>query len=82
MWRIELCCTPKHGSWLNITECELSAMTRQSLATRRIRSLAALRAEIAAWSVDTNTRQRGVESQMKIADARCKLKSVYSKIII
>ncbi len=80
--RIEFCYTPKHGSWLNIAECELSAMTRQSLAGRRIGSLAALRAEIAAWSVDTNTRQRGVEWQMKIADARCKLKSVYPKIII
>lgn len=80
--RIEFCYTPKHGSWLNIAECELSAMTRQSLNGRRIGDLAALRAEIAAWSADINTRQRGVEWQMKVADARCKLKSVYPKIIL
>ena len=80
--RIEFCYTPKHGSWLNIAECELSAMTRQSLACRRIGDLDALRAEIAAWSADINTRQRGVEWQMKVADARCKLKSVYPKIIL
>lgn len=79
--RIEFCYTPKHGSWLNTAECELSAMTRQSLNGRRIGRLEALRAEIAAWSADTNTRQRGVEWHMKIADARCKLKSVYPKII-
>ena len=80
--RIEFCYTPKHGSWLNIAECELSAMTRQSLDGRRIGDLAALRAEIAAWSADINTRQRGVDWQMKVADARCKLKSVYPKIIL
>ena len=80
--RIEFCYTPKHGSWLNIAECELSAMTRQSLDGRRLGDLAALRAEIAAWSADINTRQRGVEWQMKVADARCKLKSVYPKIIL
>ncbi len=79
--RIEFCYTPKHGSWLNTAECELSAMTRQSLNGRRIGSLEVLRAEIVAWSADTNTRQRGVEWHMKIADARCKLKSVYPKII-
>ena len=44
--------------------------------------LDALRAEIVAWSADINTRQRGVEWQMKVADARCKLKSVYPKIIL
>ena len=80
--RIEFCYTPQHGSWLNIAECELSAMTRQSVAGRRIGSLDALGAEIAAWSADINTRQRGVEWQMKVADARCKLESVYPKIIL
>ena len=80
--RIEFCYTPKHGSWLNIAECELSAMTRQSLDGRRIGELEELGVEIAAWSDDTNTRQRGVEWQMKVADARCKLKAVYPKIIL
>ena len=73
--------TPKHGSWLNIAENELSAMTRQCLSGRRIGDLETLRAEIAAWSLDVNTRQRGVDWRMKIDDARRKLKSVYPKIL-
>lgn len=79
--RIEFHYTPKHGSWLNIAENELSAMTRQCLSGRRIGDLGTLRAEIAAWSTDVNTRQRGVDWHMRIADARRKLKSVYPKIL-
>ena len=78
--RIEFCYTPKHGSWLNIAENELSAMTRQCLSGRRIGDIETLRDEIAAWSVDVNTRQRGVDWRLKVKDARCKLKSVYPKI--
>jgi hypothetical protein len=78
--RLHWCHTPKHGSWLNIAECELSAMTRQCLSGRRIGDLATLQEEIACWSADVNTRQRGVDWQMKIDDARCKLKSVYPNI--
>ena len=80
--RIEFCYTPKHGSWLNIAACELSALTRQSLHGRRIGDLAALQTEIAAWAADINTRQRGVDWQLQVADARTKLKSVYPKIIV
>lgn len=78
--RIEFCYTPKHGSWLNIAENELSAMTRQCIAGRRIGDIETLQTEIAAWSTDVNDKQRGVEWHMKIADARFKLKSVYPKI--
>lgn len=78
--RIEFCHTPKHGSWLNIAENELSSLTRQCVAGRRFGSVAGLRKETAAWSSDVNATQRGVEWQMKISDARCKLKSVYPKI--
>jgi len=78
--RIEFCCTPKHGSWLNIAENELSSMTRQCLSGRRIGDIETLQKEIAAWSTDVNNSQRGVDWQMKISDARCKLKSVYPKI--
>lgn len=77
--RIEFCHTPKHGSWLNIAENELSAMTRQCLGKRRIGEIETLRSEISAWSVDVNNKQRGVDWQMKIDDARIKLKSVYPK---
>lgn len=78
--RIEFCYTPKHGSWLNIAENELSSITRQCVAGRRIGDLETLRQEIHAWSVDVNASQRGVDWQMRIDDARCKLKSVYPKI--
>ena len=77
--RIEFCHTPKHGSWLNIAENELSAMTRQCLGKRRIGEIETLRSEIGAWSTDVNHKQRGVDWQMKIDDARIKLKSVYPK---
>lgn len=78
--RIAFCHTPKHGSWLNIAENELSSMTRQCLGGDRLGDLKALRGRIAAWSKDVNATQRGVDWQMKIDDARCKLKSVYPKI--
>lgn len=78
--RIEFCQTPKHGSWLNIAECELSALTRQCLAQRRIADLETLQAEIGAWSTSVNSQQRGVDWQMKVDDARTKLKSLYPKI--
>ena len=78
--RIEFCYTPKHGSWLNIAENELSAMTRQCMSGRRLADIETLRAELAAWSCDVNTRQRGVDWQMKVDDARCKLSSVYPQI--
>ena len=80
--RIEFCNTPQHGSWLNIAECELSAITRQSVAGWRIGELSALQAEIAAWSTATNALQRGVEWQLKVTDARYKLKSVYIEMIV
>jgi hypothetical protein len=77
--KIQFCYTPKHGSWLNIAECELSALTRQCLHHRRIGELEVLSQEVDAWSMDVNSAQRGVNWQMKIDDARAKLKSVYPK---
>jgi len=78
--RIEFRYTPKHGSWLNIAENELSSLTRQCVAGRRFGDVQTLRDETTAWSADVNDTQRGVDWQMKIDDARCKLKSVYPKI--
>lgn len=75
--RIQFCYTPKHGSWLNVAENELSAMTRQCLAHRRIADIETLQKEIGAWAEDINQSQRGVDWHLKIEDARCKLKSVY-----
>ena len=78
--RIEFCYTPKHGSWLNIAENELSSLTRQCVSRRRFPDVKTLQDETYAWSTDVNSTQRGVDWQMKIDDARCKLKSVYPKI--
>lgn len=78
--RIEFCHTPKHGSWLNIAENELSSLTRQCIAGRRFGDIETLQAEITDWSTDVTKTQRGVDWQMRIDDARCKLKSVYPKI--
>jgi hypothetical protein len=78
--RIEFVYTPKHGSWLNVAECELSAMTRQCLAGRRIGELAELIEEISAWSDHVNDKQRGVDWQLEIDEARTKLKRLYPKI--
>jgi DDE superfamily endonuclease len=78
--RIDFCYTPKHGSWLNIAENELSSLTRQCVAGRRFSHVGPLRAETKAWSSDVNSTQRGVDWQMRIDDARCKLKSVFPKI--
>jgi hypothetical protein len=78
--RIEFHYTPKHGSWLNIAENELSSMTRQCVAGRRIGDATTLESETSAWACDVNETQRGVDWQMKISDARIKLTSVYPKI--
>jgi len=78
--RLEFCYTPKHGSWLNIAENELSSMTRQCVNTRRFGTLAELVKETAAWTIHTNEKQRGVDWQFCINDARIKLRSLYPKI--
>jgi DDE superfamily endonuclease len=78
--RIEFCHTPKHGSWLNIAENELSSLTRQCVSGQRFGNIEKLREETAAWSTDINAIQRGVDWQMKVVDARAKLKTVYPTI--
>ena len=78
--RIEFCYTPKHGSWLNIAENELSSLTRQCVAGRRFADIETLRNETSAWSTDVNSSQRGVDWQMKVDHARYKLISIYPKI--
>ncbi len=78
--RIEFRHTPKHGSWLNIAENELSSMTRQCLSGRRIGSIEKLQSEISAWSEASNEKQRGVDWQFTIENARVKLKSLYPNL--
>jgi hypothetical protein len=67
--RIDFVYTPKHGSWLNVAECELSCMTSQCLKDRRIGDLDTLQTEIAAWSTRVNEKQRAVDWQFTIDKA-------------
>ena len=78
--RLEFRHTPKHGSWLNIAENELSAMTRQCVQGRRFATVEELRTETAAWPEYINDKQRGVDWQFRTTDAREKLKTLYPKI--
>ena len=78
--RLEFRHTPKHGSWLNIAENELSSLTRQCLHGRRFGTIDLLRHETAAWHQCINANQRGVDWQFRIDDARIKLRSLYPKI--
>ena len=75
--RLDFRYTPKHGSWLNIAENELSSLTRQCLTCRRIGEIETLRAETGTWASVSNDNQRGVDWQFQIGDARIKLKSLY-----
>ena len=80
--RLDFRYTPKHGSWLNIAENELSSLTRQCLRGRRMEEIKLLREETSAWENACHTKQRGVDWQFKINDARTKLKSLYPKILV
>lgn len=77
--RIEIVYTPKHGSWLNIAESELSVLTRQCLA-RRLPEQTLVADEARLWTNRRNADQIGVDWQFRTADARIKLKRLYPKI--
>ena len=78
--RLELVYTPKHGSWLNIAECELSVLSRQAL-NNRFESKGALEKQVKKWASDRNNAQKGVIWQFKTADARIKLKKLYPTVL-
>jgi len=79
--RLEIHYTPKHGSWLNIAEIELSALAAQCLGTRRIPSVEALNRELSAWESQRNANQKGVDWHFTTADARIKLKRLYPVVM-
>ncbi len=74
--RLEIHHTPKHGSWLNIAEIELSALTRQCL-DRRIPTILSLNRELSAWEACRNDSQKSVDWQFTTNTARIKLKRLY-----
>ena len=72
--------TPKHGSWLNMAEIELSVLNRQCL-DRRIPDQETLKREVATWEVSRNRQTRTVDWQFTTEDARIKLKQLYPSFI-
>ena len=79
--RLEIHYTPKHGSWLNVAEIELSVFTKQCLE-RRIADIGKLREESKAWYCERNDKQKSVDWQFTTQDARIKLKRLYPQIIM
>ena len=77
--RFEFHYTPKHGSWLNVAEIELSVLSRQCL-NRRIGDAPTLEAEIAAWVRRRNNARTSIDWQFTTADARIKLKHLYPSL--
>ena len=79
--RLEIHYTPKHGSWLNMAETELSILHRQCL-DRRLDAPAVVQEEVGSWEAERNEVQATLNWRFTIADARVKLKHVYPSIKI
>lgn len=77
--RLEIHHTPKHGSWLNVAEIELSALKGQCL-DRRIPTMASMQTEVQAWENHRNNRAKKINWQFTTDDARIKLKRLYPNI--
>lgn len=77
--RLEIHYTPKHGSWLNMAEIELSVLSRQCL-DRRIPDKTVLSREVAAWQKERNRAAATVDWRFTTSDARIKLKKLYPSI--
>lgn len=78
--KLEIHYTPKHGSWLDIAEIELSALTIQCLLKQRIPDLDSLNQILDSWSLNRNSKQKSVSWQFTTSDARIKLKHLYPEI--
>jgi hypothetical protein len=77
--RLEIHHTPKHGSWLNMAETELSVLSRQYL-DRRIDCKEIMTREVAVWEQERNTHKSKIDWRFTTADARIKLKRLYPSI--
>lgn len=77
--RLEIHYTPTHGSWLNMAEIEISALSRQGLS-QRIPDMATLSQVTTSWSTERNDKQKGVDWQFTTEDARIRLKRLYPLI--
>jgi hypothetical protein len=74
--RFEVHYTPKHGSWLNIAEIELSVMSKQC-TKRRIPDMETLKKELMAWTTERNRDEKGINWRFRTNDARIKLIKLY-----
>ena len=81
MKKLEIVYTPKHGSWLNIAECELSVLSRQALQ-KRFATKEEIVQQVQTWASNRNEKQKGIDWQFTSADARIKLKKLYPTILI
>jgi len=80
LWeRFEVHYTPKHGSWLNMAEIELSVLARQCLG-QRFADRASLEAAVLAWQIDRNERGIEIDWQFTTQDARIRLKHLYPSL--
>jgi Homeodomain-like domain/DDE superfamily endonuclease len=77
--RLDFCYTPKHGSWLNMAEIELSVLSRQCL-NRRIPDLTTLKEEVLSWCEQRNKQETWIDWRFTTEDARIKLKRLYPSI--
>ena len=77
--RVEFIYTPKHGSWLNMVEIELSVLVRQCLS-RRIEHMEVLEAEAKCWAADRNRLGASIDWRFKTGDARCRLRKLYPSV--
>jgi uncharacterized small protein (DUF1192 family) len=77
--RLEFHYTPKHGSWLNMAEIELSVLSQQCL-DQRIADKVTLKQEVAAWQTERNDKGTTVDWRFTTSDARLKLKRLYPLI--
>ena len=75
--RLEIHYTPKHGSWLNMAEIELSVLSEQCLGNRRLPEQATLTREVESWEQERNGRGSTIDWRFTTDDARIKLKHLY-----
>ena len=74
--KLEFVYTPKHGSWLNMAECEFSVLSRQCLS-RRLPDIKTVREEVDAWTTSRNQAGGTINWRFTTEDARIKLKQLY-----
>lgn len=77
--KVEPVHTPKHGSWLNMAECELSVLEKQALG-ERVSDEGELRERVIHWNTDRNHRTKRIDWHFRTSDARVKLRRLYPQV--